>query len=252
MYIWIKVTVFVQYLNAYATTVKKWSIFSRFENIKANLDQINKVILSCIEFLLSIVDQVVDDKLLVIICDQLEEQKNFINNVGFLPLYVPEKGALSFLKKRIGKNKILELDEPDKVVEYLASQKSVKSDQSQADSDDVEQFEKTPEAQENQEVKTSTARHQSYELLGSALDILASRIYHFKETESLDDTLTMIERYFDILGELIKQLDQQLDASDLDKYASEKMRMFEHCRKIEKLQDLNAYLSALKRYFLKF
>lgn len=254
------VTVLVQYLNAYSTTIKKWSIFTPFENIKTSLDKIKLILLWCIEYLLSIADQITDNDRLIIICDLLEEQKNFIVNIDFLPLYVPQTSMLTFIKKKMGSkttNK-LELDEPDKVVEYLDSlKKSKKKKKKDGQLNDDQEEEESNEdfggrEDENSEISKSPARHHSYDLLSQTLEFLRSRIYKFKEmtTSSLDDILSMIGSYFDIVGELVKQLDQQLYANDLDKYVAEKIQLFEYARKFDNLADLNDYLTALKRFIV--
>lgn len=342
------VNVFVQYLSTYTTTVRKWTtLFSPFENISLSLGQIKRVLISCIDYLLSIADQIDDNNYLIIICDLLEEQKNLIANIDFLPLYVTESSFFSWqgLRKRIGlKTNRIELDEPEKVVEYLDSQlkrekqksdeqapveefgrttrvefevkETIENENEEEDDDEeadeseeankletkedrekesveedkqiilikgedktlekIEKQDENNEKEENQiqnktkkdkkkknkkkeETKKLLARHHSYDLLSRALEILSSRIYKFKETittspsdedsgPKLDDMLTMIEKYFDVVGELVKQLDHQLDAQNLDQYVDEKAKLFERCRSFGKLDDLNEYLTALKRF----
>lgn len=331
------VNVFIQYLSAYATTIHSWDIFTPFENIASSLNQIKRVLLSCIEYLLSIVDQLTDNNHLIIICDLLAEQKNLIINIDFLPLYVTKSSLFSslpgFISKRIGKKtERIELDEPRKVVEYLDNELKREKQKSDDEQKPVEDFGTTTtpvqlehendqnvddekkeeketenlEEEEDKDVKADEieeekpvdkkedeqnkleeeiekietqkkkkdekkktkkpppkkkllSRHHSYDLLSRALEILNSRIYRFKETISnnenenaakLDDMLTMIERYFDILGELVKQLDHQLDADDLDEYVKEKTRLFERSTSFDKLPDLNDYLTALKRFIV--
>ena len=206
------IKIFILHLNNYKATLQKWNIFAKFNSINESLNQINKIILICNEFSLEINNNSLDKEASVIICDMLEEQKNFISNIKYLPLYTKNSKFLSFLKNR-GSNEIVQVEESNLL---NCSEK---------------------------------LNHSSYEIIAEALEILASLVFKHKDT-SVKNALSLCEKYFDVLGEMIKQLDNQLECKDLDSFKKAKLRLFEYCTKINDLDDLIEYMNLFKKYIV--
>lgn len=201
---------FISYLSIYIENIQKWDKLLKFESLEISLSQIKRNILACNEFSLEVCD--IDKSICVSICDLIEEKNNLLSNIQYLPLYVKKSSLFSSRDK----HDIIKVNE-ENLLSYLKENNSVK--------------------------------HYSYDILGQSLEILGRLIYRYKNI-SVKQTIKVCEKYFDIVGEMVKQFDHQQYANDLENFSKQKLAFFEYCDKLSDLNELIEYLDALKKYIV--
>ena len=103
------------------------------------------------------------------------------------------------------------------------------------------------ELTENELLNSSkTIKHLSYEVIAEALGTLTNLIQKYKGID-IKIIPRLCEKYFDVLGEMSKQFNNQLNV-DPETFKKKKLKLFNRCLEIGNLNNLMDYLNALKKY----